>query len=277
MSDDGSDAEQIKQSGWRQGSILSDDLVASLVAVDALPEFSEAGRWVVVSHDCDVTNASLSAEPRVELIFGERICLEKKDGNKEWGKNSRLLQVSDPLKNAGQEHFQFNAHHRFWIPRQCLIGHRPADQILTLETVHRLAIWLTKRYIRSAFPDEFNERTRPAVNRLRKKFKKSGDLLTGVYVLVEDVELATDEDYKIIVCGVMRDQQFADHAMREAATKLQNLIEAELDKCDGIAIVQSDLRSESQISLAELRLLKRWDFDDLTLRDEDSDAIPKLA
>ena len=36
MSNDGSDAEQIKQSGWRQGSILSDDLVASLVAVDAL-------------------------------------------------------------------------------------------------------------------------------------------------------------------------------------------------------------------------------------------------
>ena len=54
-------------------------------------------------------------------------------------------------------------------------------------------------------------------------------------------------------------------------------IEAELDNCDGIDVVQSELRSESQVSLAELRLLKRWDFDDLTLRDDDPDAIPKPA
>ena len=60
----------------------------------------------------------------------------------------------------------------------------------------------------------------------------------------------------------------------ETATKLLNTIESELDGCEGIAIELAELRSEATIALSDIRIMKRWDYyNDLTLRDDDQDAI----
>ena len=42
---------------------------------------------------------------------------------------------------------------------------------------------------------------------------------------------------------------------------------ARLDDCDGIEVLESSLKSEVDVTLDDLRVLKRWDsVDDLSLR-----------
>jgi len=271
---EGLDAEQIKRSGWRQGSILDAELVNQLVDAGALPAREENGHWVIVSHDCDVANHSFLAEPRAEVFFGRLIDSKEKDGNQEWGKNSRLLQLSDPPGAQALDHLQFNAHDRHWIQRPAMCGHVPSDRRLDPETISRLAAWIAKRYVRSGFPDEFVERTRAAVSTIRKKSKKDGQYLTGLYLLIKDVELGPDEDYDVILFGAMRDKHYDDVDIREMGNRLFGEIETALVDCDGVNVLGAELRSESAISLTEIRVMKRWDFDDLTLRGEAQDAIP---
>lgn len=275
--DDGLDAGQIKRNGWRQGSILGEGLVAQLASVEELPSYSEDGHWVVLSHDCDVTNRSLVAEPRVEVIFGRKISSDDKDGNRQWGKNSRLLQISNPPDVDSLEHLQFDVRQRFSFSRSEICNHKPSAQTLDAEIVSRLVAWITKRYVRAGFPDEFNERTRGAIKKIRKLSKKDGEYLTGLYLFVNDVELISDEDYELILIGSMRPQCFDDPVQRKLGTELLGGIESVLDDCEGISVSSAELRSESKISLTEIRYMKRWDFDDLTLRGEPQDAIPEIA
>jgi hypothetical protein len=46
MQDEGSDAQQVKVNGWRQGSILDDALVRELTDAGKLPRHSGEGRWI---------------------------------------------------------------------------------------------------------------------------------------------------------------------------------------------------------------------------------------
>ncbi len=85
---------QVKRNGWRQGSILDLGLVDELTDRGLLPKQDTRGIWFMLSHDCDITNHSFDNEPNAEVIYGESIDNpNRKDGNKKWGKNSRLLQI----------------------------------------------------------------------------------------------------------------------------------------------------------------------------------------
>ena len=268
------DAGELKRCGWLQGSIINPELVEYLITIGELPTVSEIGYWVVLSHDCDVTNLSFDAEPRVEVIFGKLIDPHEKDGNQEWGKNARLLQLSDPPDSQPQEHLQFNVHQRHWFSRSNLCKHKPASRILNPEIISRLSAWIAKRYVRSGFPDEFVERTRVAVSKIRKKSKKDGQYITGLYLLLKDVELTPSEEYEIIIIASMRPQHYENVEIQKIGNRLLGEIEAFISDCKGIDVKTIELRSESKISLTELRFMKRWDFDDLTLRGDSQNAVP---
>jgi hypothetical protein len=46
---------------------------------------------VAVSHDCDIANENLEAEPAVELVLG--CFVDKQNGNYTYGKNPLTLQI----------------------------------------------------------------------------------------------------------------------------------------------------------------------------------------
>jgi hypothetical protein len=73
---------------WRQGSILlqKDFHTANL------NDSSDAELVVAISHDCDIANDNLEAEPAIEFIFGRII--QKLDGNYTHGKNPRILHLN---------------------------------------------------------------------------------------------------------------------------------------------------------------------------------------
>ena len=178
------EVNQIRQNGWRQGCVLPKPLVELLVAEQSLQAIAENEFYIVISHDCDVTNRSLEVEASVELLKGKLLLPKEKDGHRAWGKNPRFYQLECD-SSAGKGICQFFIHDRANIPRKCLATVGPDDTlVLDRDDIRALALWLARRYVRSAFPDEFVERTRPATARLRKKLRKLGDLLTAVFIVV---------------------------------------------------------------------------------------------
>ena len=269
-----SDATRIKERGWRQGSILPASLVSRLRG-HGLPAEHNPGSelFIVVSHDCDVTNTDLNAEPYVEVARARIIRKEEIDGNFLWGKNPRIYQFSG---QRGQEiHCELSIHDIVSLPREHLQDFDPdGHRQLAPEIRRSICRWIAGRYSRQSFPDAFNERVRPVVTQLRREFKKQGHLLSGIYLVVSDDELDAGEVYKVIVWATMPDEEYEIRDQRALAQQLVDKIEAAFTSCDGVEVGAVELRSEADVSLSDLRKLKRWEFDDLTLRGEPDSALP---
>jgi hypothetical protein len=272
MAAESRDAATIKDDGWRQGSALPADLAETLSREGLL-------RWahsvddvlIVISHDCDVTNASLRIEPDVELLRLMRV--STRDGNFDWGKHPRRYQFTDD-RGSPPATFEASVHDRVIVSRDRLIGFKP-DIATTVdsEARSRLARWIAARYVRAAFPDSFNRRIQPAVGPLRAAFKSKGWILSGIYLLVNDDELPADDDYRVVLVATMLDEHYADREKRIVAQSLVDRIEAIFQECTGVDFL-TELRSESEVSLHDMRKLKRWDFDDLSLRQGQVEDLP---
>jgi len=274
MSSGNDDATQVKCNGWKRGSILPQTLVETLR--EEGDEFFNGSNsiFVVVSHDCDVTNNSFTLEPDVEIAKAEPIDGDRRDGNKAWGKSPRIYQLLTKMDDK-ELLLELNIHHLSKIPRDLLKSEGPDNRgPIDDKAMASIVNWIARRYTRDAFPDAFNERARKAVEPLRKKFKKGGHLLTGVYLLVEDRELGVSETYEIDIWGVMDDDDHEDVSARNEAAKLLNDMEEELALLDGIDVNLSELRREKDVSLSDIRKLKRWDFDDLTIRKGQQSSLP---
>lgn len=96
----------------------------------------------------------------------------------------------------------------------------------------------------------------------------------GLYLLVSDEELPVGLSYEVVLIGTMKQDLFDDPDARRQAMEFFNQIESALANCDGIDMTDSDLRSETGVSIADLEYLKRWDYDDLTFRAGDPDGFP---
>jgi hypothetical protein len=66
----------------------------------------------------------------------------------------------------------------------------------------------------------------------------------------------------------MTNDDFEDAAKRERCQTLMSEIEHMLDGCKGVEVSLCELRSDEQITLADLDYLVPWDFDYLTVPEE---------
>lgn len=257
-------ATAIKEDGWRQGSALPVELADALACDDLLPwALSPNDVVIVLSQDCDVTNPSLSVEPSVELLRLKTV--STRDGNLDWGKNPRRYQFTDSTKSPVVV-LEASVHDRAFVPRDRLIGYKPnAAKTLDNETRSRLCRWIAARYVRAAFPDSFNRRTEPVLDQLRALFKSKGQCLSGLYLLLIDDELPDEEDYGAILVATMIEEHYSDPGKKQSAEELLIRVEAIFGECSGLDLT-TELRSEAELSVHDLRKLKRWDFDDLSLR-----------
>ncbi len=273
MQDDGSEARKVKVNGWRQGSVLGDALTAELTEADKLPIFPGKGQWIIVSHDCDVTNGSFENEPNVELIYARSLSDDEADGNQNWAKNTRLLQFESNTP-TGPVVYGCDIHQRVVVNRDILANHKPSSVQIESETIGLIANWLAKRYRRAAFADSFNNRTARAARKIRDKAKKKGKWISGIYLLVSDEELPADAIYDVILIATMRLVDYSDPHTRNLAMEMLGAIEAAFAGCDGVHLKACELRSEADVSVDDLLRLKRWDYDDLTFRIGGSDDFP---
>lgn len=121
-----------------------------------------------------------------------------------------------------------------------------------------------------AFPDAFNERTRVANDRIRKQLEAAKDVIDAVYLLVEDDELPPDKPYHIDLRASMRVRVYSDPRSRLCAQTAVDAIAVALGDCPGIQLDEAGVYSEEEISLDDIRLLKRWDWDWISPDDPDA-------
>lgn len=285
---------------WRQGSALTRALVQTLVDDAQIPDstlprskvptgtfkrflkywarlvhheslvrsLEVDAVWVVVSQDCDIVNPCFEKEPFVELIKCRPIA--EKSSTLIWGDNPRILQFEDESGRA----WEVNIADRVRVDRRYLCcGSPDPDRGLSRENTSHLKRWLSRRYVRAAFPDTFNERIREAIKKIRKKaaFTKNAGVVTGIYFLCDDDEKPDDVPYNLVAWATMKDAQYDDPSLRKAGEEVVTILEAELSKMPGIEIGGFELVKQSRITLENLFLFKRWDFDSLSLKAGDDE------
>lgn len=99
-------------------------------------------------------------------------------------------------------------------------------------------------------------------------------MLTSILVgLHSDDELVDGTAYRIQVIGTMKETAFTDPLLRVPTQEAFDAVVAAFADCDGIEVENDDLLSEAQVTLDDFRTgLRRWDVDDLSHRDSESDS-----
>ena len=267
--------EVLKAGGWKQGAIVDRCFLAELEGRVANPPDKPVCCGVIISQSCDLFYKSLDEEPFAEILLGfeSTVCADgARRGNQTFGKNPRALCLALHRGEAGGAIWvEFRP---FWIvrvPRNDLLHLCPADShSLTEASLRILVRWLSQRYDRAAFPDEFNNRLNKARKKLKAIHKRISPNVSALYArLFPEGEIDPAEKYSADFLATVPKAHEADvaavesemHRLRELLH--ENGIEAEIR-----------VRSERQVPLSAIRSMKRLPLDSLSLAGADNDPEP---
>jgi hypothetical protein len=115
-----------RETPWRQGHVLCAKALAALGLSHA---DADATCVVVISHDCDLANDNLHAEPHVEVIVGRIVSAP--NGNFSWGKAPRTLHL--PMqRNGAMVTVELVTTCKRLVPKSTLAGFEP-DRAFALD------------------------------------------------------------------------------------------------------------------------------------------------
>lgn len=261
------DHERIRENGWAQGRLFSAEDTARVSGQE-----TSTAQFVLVSHDCDIAHTG-SNEPQVEVCLAERL-EDGPEGTFRWARNPRRLELGADC-NGVEVGLRLLARDRQQIDRAILEAYKPDDCMLLAESEKtNLVKWLAKRYARTALPDSFNNRIRPAQSNLRKVLKRDGDILSALMIATKPHgEIDESESYEIHLVGLMLDADYSNSQKRDRVESAVNRIAEHLDGCEGIEVVDVDALSEADFSLHDLRHFVELGYDDLSLRSDPPDPM----
>ncbi|MFG6444900.1 hypothetical protein ACFXQA_06460 [Microbacterium sp. P07] len=260
MSEIDADILTVRSLGWTQGSVLTAS--ATDLGLDGV----ETSQYIVASHPCDVVSLSFERDPHVELIPID--ILEKTDGNLTFRKNPRKLHIE--IKSGV---VSIEAGNKFLIGRRILASLKP-DFSLSESDRRIFAAWLSFRYQRAVFADEFNERLRPAQKSIETAIKKRGSKLSGIYLATQIDELPRDTAYSVSIVGTMLDEDWPSKTSWADCSELVEELKEAFDGVPGITVVSAELVAENDVSLSLLRTHARWDAESVSYREGDDAAYP---
>ena len=287
---------QIERRGWRQCAILPVPLAA--IAANARPAwlqtyataFNADVDWLIVlTHDCDLVNASLEKEPAVELL--RAVCLASPP-NPElvWGKNPRSLHCTGMTRTT-QTTLKIMAQDRWTVPRDLLTRSAcDPDRTLPGKVAKAIINWQAKRYFRAAFPGAFDARwhgeqidsARPDKRRDATKFLRAWTALIGrhsaaiktLYMQLNTMaELAVDLPYSLRLLVIIEPHAARSSSWTTIRAELDRDISAFWRQFPGVTLREVDIRVPDDISLGEMEGWHRFDADWLSASD-DSGAPP---
>jgi hypothetical protein len=267
--------KRIRDALWRQGSIVSSESTRQLTSVligPALGSVSDSNWWIVVSHDCDILNSDLGKEPWVEVIRAIPVGRGCSDPCLRNGHNPRRIQLEGTIEDRSRD-LEVSIHDRWRRPRRELARMAPdSRRALARGTLRILAQWIAKRYVRSGFPDAFNDRLKKVTTRFRRFVESHDRHLRAIFVALDpDVELPEGEDYRCAMVLVYP-VEWNDPDAREA---MEGEFRSVFEDCRGINLVEVRARSASEFTLADLNEFRRMDFDFLSYADDDPVLPPE--
>lgn len=262
------DLDAIRRNGWRQGSVLS-AADSNLCPGQERIELPDGGRFLLVSHDCDIAHRG-DFEPIVEFYLARPIQAEP-NGNYTHAKNPRRLQIALRDPEGVVRYYELRAGDRNVVDRAWLQENVPdASLQLPVTSLRILQRWLADRYIREALPDNFNDRIAGAWKaEVVPALKENGAQITDIYVALGPwEELDPESEYEVGLIALMLDDDYDDPARRVSAGEVLAAITASLNRCDGVNVVEFNVKPRSKVSLADTDIYVRMHVDYLSLRAE---------
>lgn len=246
-------------------------LPRELVPEGALPRSVTAdSKLIVISHDCDLVNPSLEAEPYVEIVVARPKTSDQRNSLLFYGKNPRRVQFF--AQEAGDRRlYEINIHEKFRLDRR-ILGAGTRDKTISIgpEDILVLAKWAMRRYHRPSLPSAFQNRISSAIKgKLCRKLEKDGEDVLSVYLGLNKLEeLKPEEPYLALLRIVVAPEVLEDDEREKRVIGVVSEVRKLLAQCPGITIEDADVASEAEITLQDLRHLVRWDFDYLSPEDD---------
>lgn len=261
---------------WRQGHVLTRDGAQALGLKHPETSSEDDTIVVVISHDCDL-NQPPDKEPDVEVIIGREI--QRANGNFTFGKGARMLHL--PF-SAGEQKLivELDARNKALVSKERFWVYNPSAVTgLTTTDLRTLQRWLSSRYDRASFANEFNNRLADTVLKgFEKIIKATEKHLYAIYFDVDEgkeIERQASDDCYILsiylVYNIEPDIEAAKAAANSAASDIRALFKNKCEK-DGkpvfIELRECMTLSEEEMSLYVSRRVKRLHTTDhLSLRD----------
>ena len=271
-----------RDTNWRQGHVLPPEAAARFALTNAADPGSTC--VVVITHDCDLANENLDAEPHVEVIVGRTVAAAS--GNYSWGKAPRTLHY--PVERDGAPAtVELVATEKAPLRKSDLAPFEPDPRFnLDGPTLAVLRSWLSARYDRAAFADAFVTRMREtkADIKLAKALEAHGKNVSFTYFDVDEgkcVERAEGDPYKLGVVLVFNpgdDPDAAADAADAAAEVVETGLRARLpDGGTSIRLEACFAISEEDIPVSQARVLNHWRLEYMTHRAADEQLGPPAA
>ena len=271
-----------RDTNWRQGHVLPPEAAARFALTNAADPGSTC--VVVITHDCDLANENLDAEPHVEVIVGRTVAAAS--GNYSWGKAPRTLHY--PVERDGAPAtVELVATEKALLRKSDLAPFEPDPRFnLDGPTLAVLRSWLSARYDRAAFADAFVTRMREtkADFKLAKALEAHGKNVSFTYFDVDEgkcIERAEGDPYKLGVVLVFNpgdDPDAAADAADAAAEVVETGLRARLpDGGTSIRLEACFAISEEDIPVSQARVLNHWRLEYMTHRAADEQLGPPAA
>ncbi len=266
------DRERLIELGWRQGVLLKAE--DGWLTENAHYDITEGDLLLIVSQTCDLIQGSFENEPWFEVL-----CLHSMDrdpgGGYLGGKNSRRLEFSVDVDGTASRHWYALPYERHLVERTFLLDNRAPDTLLDSHNLGMILAWLSRRYTRVAFPEEFVKRCKAREKQLSKNFSRLNPLVSNVYIrLTPFEELSDEQEYTIELTLLMGAVDFDDPEKYAKCGEMAKSLEDQLNKCPGIQVEDVVVESSADLTIEGLRGYRDWDYSYLSFRDPDNAATP---
>lgn len=254
---------QLFELGWRQGSVIEAGVIDHPALIGDDP-------FLVINQTCDLIHDRIDTEPFAELLRLRRI--EEIDPAFENTKNPRKAHIL-VLHQGNSTPVEISCIERITIPRDLLLGCRPSSSWeVVASDIPDLIVWFTQRYLRTAFPNSFEDRIKPHLKKIRKQIEPNQSLIDTLFIRVDPLREILDEDsHAIHLLVAVRKANLDDSEKLQSLHSMANQLGSILADVAGLELEAPVIvESLHKITLAQVQDYLEWSrYDYLSFGDDE--------
>lgn len=257
-------------SGWRQGSVLPDDL--AMLVHPVLGGFSPPGdgvwptkrMYIVVSQDCDICSSDFANEPTIEVVLAKKV--KQLHGRFEHLRSPRALHLNLTCNGGVLQPVEVSSRNRGYLDHRLLLEYQPSAEFsVDGPAVEEVAALLSRRYLRSTRPDAFDARWQPVKSALEEFLDREvgAGAVLDVLLRIEPLEeLSDNESYALTATVVLTDvyDDLPKSDTRDHIDEVRAQLTSILGSCSGIELEGVEVLGRAQVSLRDVQDLRSFEI-----------------